>query len=126
MALRAFDVTATSARLSWRSPADEPREYVLQFRTKGASTGQAGPSGQAAAGGPFHEVKGVSSLHYTLRGLSPATRYEVRVVAVNALGRGPPSEPLPIATLHTEDSPFDVSREWAPLLPLPIASAVAE
>lgn len=116
-------------RLSWRSPADEPREYALQFRTKGplasggalpgaplaaatpSSRASAGSSAEAPASGAFHEVKGVSSLHYTLRGLTPATRYEVRVVAVNALGRGPPSEPLPLTTLRAEDSPFDVSCE---------------
>ncbi|XP_034250839.1 tyrosine-protein phosphatase Lar [Thrips palmi] len=117
LALRAYDVTATSARLSWRSPADEPREYALQFRVKGsaAARGFTKGSGVGVAGGIFQEVKGVSSLHYTLRGLTANTKYEVRVVAVNALGRGPHSEPLAFTTLHAEDSPFDVPQtEEAP------------
>uniref|UniRef100_A0A673J934 Receptor-type tyrosine-protein phosphatase F n=1 Tax=Sinocyclocheilus rhinocerous TaxID=307959 RepID=A0A673J934_9TELE len=39
----------------------------------------------------FQEVDGVASTRYSIGGLSPYSEYEFRVMAVNNIGRGPPS-----------------------------------
>jgi len=128
--VRVTEVTATTARLSWAPPPDEdePLYYVLQFRARGPATSvsdalSAGPpppasppaprpaAAPAARPGAYVEVPGVSSLHYSLRELNPSTRYEIRVVAVNAMGRGAPSVPFPLSTLHSgKRNALDVLR----------------
>ncbi|KAE8743781.1 hypothetical protein FOCC_FOCC009612 [Frankliniella occidentalis] len=103
--LRATDISSTNVKLEWRAPADGPGEYVLQYRSKGSADGAA----HAAAGALFQEVKGVSTVYYALRSLAPGTKYEARVIGVNTLGRGPPSDPGFFTTLHAEDSPFNAT-----------------
>ncbi|XP_045077724.1 receptor-type tyrosine-protein phosphatase F-like [Coregonus clupeaformis] len=39
----------------------------------------------------FQEVDGVATTSYSIGGLSPYSEYEFRVMAVNNIGRGPPS-----------------------------------
>ncbi|XP_074122274.1 receptor-type tyrosine-protein phosphatase F isoform X5 [Sminthopsis crassicaudata] len=74
------ETTATSVTLTWDSGNAEPVSYYgIQYRpTAGDST--------------FQEVDGVATTRYSIGGLSPFSEYEFRVLAVNNIGRGPPSE----------------------------------
>ncbi|XP_042613485.1 receptor-type tyrosine-protein phosphatase F-like isoform X9 [Cyprinus carpio] len=73
------ETTATSVTLTWDSGNPEPVSYyVIQYRAKVSDNG-------------FQEVDGVASTRYSIGGLSPYSEYEFRVMAVNNIGRGPPS-----------------------------------
>ncbi|XP_065149914.1 protein tyrosine phosphatase receptor type Fa isoform X9 [Paramisgurnus dabryanus] len=73
------ETTATSVTLTWDSGNPEPVSYyVIQYRAKVSENG-------------FQEVDGVASTRYSIGGLSPYSEYEFRVMAVNNIGRGPPS-----------------------------------
>ncbi|XP_072540062.1 protein tyrosine phosphatase receptor type Fa isoform X10 [Salminus brasiliensis] len=73
------ETTATSVTLTWDSGNPEPVSYyVIQYRAKNSDNG-------------FQEVDGVASTRYSIGGLSPYSEYEFRVMAVNNIGRGPPS-----------------------------------
>ncbi|XP_043430627.1 receptor-type tyrosine-protein phosphatase F isoform X19 [Prionailurus bengalensis] len=74
------ETTATSVTLTWDSGNSEPVSYYgIQYRAAGAE-------------GPFQEVDGVATTRYSIGGLSPFSEYAFRVLAVNSIGRGPPSE----------------------------------
>ncbi|XP_067368620.1 protein tyrosine phosphatase receptor type Fa isoform X19 [Channa argus] len=73
------ETTATSVTLTWDSGNPEPVSfYVIQYRAKLSDNG-------------FQEVDGVATTRYSIGGLSPFSEYEFRVLAVNNVGRGPPS-----------------------------------
>ncbi|XP_048056148.1 protein tyrosine phosphatase receptor type Fa isoform X11 [Megalobrama amblycephala] len=73
------ETTATSVTLTWDSGNPEPVSYyVIQYRAK-------------VSDNSFQEVDGVASTRYSIGGLSPYSEYEFRVMAVNNIGRGPPS-----------------------------------
>ncbi|XP_029905097.1 protein tyrosine phosphatase receptor type Fa isoform X4 [Myripristis murdjan] len=73
------ETTATSVTLTWDSGNAEPVSYyVIQYRSKLSDNG-------------FQEVDGVATTRYSIGGLSPFSEYEFRVMAVNNIGRGPPS-----------------------------------
>lgn len=73
------ETTATSVTLTWDSGNPEPVSYyIIQYRSKLSENG-------------FQEVDGVATTRYSIGGLSPFSRYEFRVLAVNNVGRGPPS-----------------------------------
>nr|XP_020476570.1 receptor-type tyrosine-protein phosphatase F isoform X1 [Monopterus albus]XP_020476571.1 receptor-type tyrosine-protein phosphatase F isoform X1 [Monopterus albus] len=73
------ETTATSVTLTWDSGNPEPVSYyVIQYCAKLSDTG-------------FQEVDGVATTRYSIGGLSPFSEYEFRVMAVNNVGRGPPS-----------------------------------
>ncbi|XP_052454895.1 receptor-type tyrosine-protein phosphatase F isoform X2 [Carassius gibelio] len=73
------ETTATSVTLTWDSGNPEPVSYyIIQYRAKVSDNG-------------FQEVDGVASTRYSIGGLSPYSEYEFRVMAVNNIGRGPPS-----------------------------------
>ncbi|XP_049335762.1 protein tyrosine phosphatase receptor type Fa isoform X7 [Astyanax mexicanus] len=73
------ETTATSVTLTWDSGNPEPVSYyVIQYRAIISDNG-------------FQEVDGVASTRYSIGGLSPYSEYEFRVMAVNNIGRGPPS-----------------------------------
>jgi netrin-G3 ligand len=44
-------------------------------------------------------------MYYTVRGLSPYTEYELYVIAVNSIGRGPTSTPALVTTGETGKLP---------------------
>ncbi|XP_076421020.1 receptor-type tyrosine-protein phosphatase F isoform X15 [Peromyscus maniculatus bairdii] len=74
------ETTATSVTLTWDSGNAEPVSYYgIQYRAAGTE-------------GPFQEVDGVATTRYSIGGLSPFSEYAFRVLAVNSIGRGPPSE----------------------------------
>nr|XP_056723668.1 receptor-type tyrosine-protein phosphatase F isoform X12 [Euleptes europaea] len=74
------ETTATSVTLTWDSGnADPISYYVIQYKSKTWE-------------GTFQEVDGVATTRYSIGGLSPFSEYEFRVIAVNNIGRGPPSE----------------------------------
>ncbi|XP_074492955.1 protein tyrosine phosphatase receptor type Fa isoform X14 [Sebastes fasciatus] len=73
------ETTATSVTLTWDSGNPEPVSYyVIQYHAKVSDNG-------------FQEVDGVATTRYSIGGLSPFSEYEFRVMAVNNVGRGPPS-----------------------------------
>ncbi|XP_031768758.1 tyrosine-protein phosphatase Lar isoform X4 [Galleria mellonella] len=90
--VRASEITATTVRLAWTySGPEEPHYYVIQYKPKYAN--------QA-----FSEISGVITQYYSVTNLSPYTEYEMYVIAVNNIGRGPPSAPAVITTGETVDS----------------------
>nr|KAF6507495.1 protein tyrosine phosphatase receptor type F [Rousettus aegyptiacus] len=80
------ETTATSVTLTWDSGNSEPVSYYgIQYRA-------------ASTEGPFQEVDGVATTRYSIGGLSPFSEYAFRVLAVNSIGRGPPSEAVQART----------------------------
>ena len=83
------EITATSVRLTWSYNGPEDLQYyVIQFKPKYAN--------QA-----YSEISGIITMYYTIRSLSPYTEYEMYVIAVNNIGRGPPSAPTFVTTGET-------------------------
>ncbi|XP_012226664.1 tyrosine-protein phosphatase Lar isoform X6 [Linepithema humile] len=84
------DITATSVKLSWsyKEPGDL-QYYVIQHKPKHVN--------QAYA-----EISGITTMYYHVRSLSPYTEYELYVIAVNSIGRGPPSAPVIVTTGETK------------------------
>ncbi|XP_030631212.1 receptor-type tyrosine-protein phosphatase F [Chanos chanos] len=84
--LTVTETTATSVTLTWDSGNPEPVSYyMIQYRAKASDSG-------------FQEVDGVATTRYSIGGLSPYSEYEFRVMAVNNIGRGPPSDPVETRT----------------------------
>uniref|UniRef100_A0A673JYB0 Receptor-type tyrosine-protein phosphatase F n=1 Tax=Sinocyclocheilus rhinocerous TaxID=307959 RepID=A0A673JYB0_9TELE len=80
------ETTATSVTLTWDSGNPEPVSYyIIQYRAKTSDSN-------------FQEVDGVATTRYSIGGLSPYSEYEFRVMAVNNIGRGPPSDPVETRT----------------------------
>ncbi|XP_038616596.1 receptor-type tyrosine-protein phosphatase F isoform X11 [Tachyglossus aculeatus] len=74
------ETTATSVTLTWDSGnADPISYYVIQYKPRSWD-------------GQFQEIDGVATTRYSIGGLSPFSEYEFRVLAVNNIGRGPPSD----------------------------------
>jgi hypothetical protein len=91
--VRVSEITAMSVRLTWSYPgAEDLQYYVLQYKPKYAN--------QA-----YSEISGIITMYYTVRNLSPYTEYELFVIAVNNIGRGPPSTPAVVTTGETGESP---------------------
>ncbi|KAG9486716.1 hypothetical protein GDO78_006867 [Eleutherodactylus coqui] len=88
--------TATSITLTWDSGNPEPvTYYIIQHKPKSSEE-------------QYKEIDGVATTRYSVAGLSPYSEYEFRVVAVNNIGRGPPSEP--VATRTSEQAPSSPPR----------------
>lgn len=87
--VKASEITATSVRLTWSYNVPEDLlYYVIQYKPKYAN--------QA-----YSEISGIITKFYAVRNLSPYTEYEMYVVAVNNIGRGPPSAPVVVTTGET-------------------------
>ncbi|XP_059580723.1 receptor-type tyrosine-protein phosphatase delta isoform X9 [Alligator mississippiensis] len=88
--------TATSITLTWDSGNPEPVSYyIIQHKPKNSEE-------------PYKEIDGVATTRYSVAGLSPYSEYEFRVVAVNNIGRGPPSDP--VSTRTSEQAPSSAPR----------------
>uniref|UniRef100_A0AAV2L0U2 Receptor-type tyrosine-protein phosphatase F n=1 Tax=Knipowitschia caucasica TaxID=637954 RepID=A0AAV2L0U2_KNICA len=89
--LMVTETTATSLTLNWDSGNNDPvLYYVIQYETRGS-------------GRVFQEVEGVASTRYSIGGLSPFSEYDLRVLAVNNVGRGPPG--ATVSTRTSEQAP---------------------
>ncbi|KAF3837007.1 hypothetical protein F7725_004471 [Dissostichus mawsoni] len=89
--------TATSITLTWDSGNPEPVSfYIIQHKSKYSED-------------TFKEIDGVATTRYSVGGLSPYSDYEFRVVAVNNIGRGPPSESIEAKT--AEQAPSTAPRQ---------------
>ncbi|KAF4076291.1 hypothetical protein AMELA_G00212710 [Ameiurus melas] len=89
--LTVTETTATSVTLTWDSGNPEPVSYyMIQYRSK-------------ASDSSYQEVDGVATTRYSIGGLSPYSEYEFRVMAVNNIGRGPPSDA--VETRTSEQAP---------------------
>ncbi|XP_026732882.1 tyrosine-protein phosphatase Lar isoform X2 [Trichoplusia ni] len=96
--VRPSEITATTVRLTWTyNGPEEPQYYVIQYKPKYAN--------QA-----FSEISGVITQYYSVTNLSPYTEYEMYVIAVNNIGRGPPSAPAVITTGETGAKPGSAPR----------------
>ena len=81
------DVTATSVKLTWNPGNVDPIEsYVIQYKRK------------YTPGELFEEISAVTNTEYTITGLHAYTVYEFRILAVNNIGRGIPSNPVDVTT----------------------------
>ncbi|XP_075787699.1 receptor-type tyrosine-protein phosphatase delta isoform X1 [Pelodiscus sinensis] len=88
--------TATSITLTWDSGNPEPVSYyIIQHKPKNSEE-------------LYKEIDGVATTRYSVAGLSPYSEYEFKVVAVNNIGRGPPSEP--VSTRTSEQAPSSAPR----------------
>lgn len=89
--------TATSITLTWDSGNPEPvTYYIIQHKSKYSED-------------VYKEIDGVATTRYSVGGLSPYSDYEFRVVAVNNIGRGPPSESIEAKT--AEQAPSTAPRQ---------------
>ncbi|CAL8256023.1 unnamed protein product [Merluccius merluccius] len=108
------ETTATSVTLTWDSGNPEPVSYyVIQYHSKLSINGH-------------QEVDGVATTRYSIGGLSPYSEYEFQVIAVNNIGRGPPSGAVDARTseqapssppLHVQArmlSPTAMRIQWEP------------
>jgi len=84
------DITATSARLNWELAVDDSagtiESYIIQYRRK------------YAPGTSYDEITDVLGTEFVVTGLNPYTTYEMRVIAVNNIGRGLPSRIKDVST----------------------------
>ncbi|KAM4564826.1 receptor-type tyrosine-protein phosphatase delta isoform 1-T1 [Fundulus diaphanus] len=88
--------TATSITLTWDSGNPEPVSYyIIQHKSKYSDD-------------LYKEIDGVATTRYSVGGLSPYSDYEFMVVAVNNIGRGPPSESIEAKT--AEQAPSTAPR----------------
>ncbi|XP_061620693.1 receptor-type tyrosine-protein phosphatase delta isoform X49 [Phyllopteryx taeniolatus] len=88
--------TATSITLTWDSGNPEPVSYyIIQHKSKYSEDS-------------YKEIDGVATTRYSVGGLSPYSDYEFRVVAVNNIGRGPPSDAVEAKT--AEQAPSTAPR----------------
>ncbi|XP_069482053.1 receptor-type tyrosine-protein phosphatase delta isoform X18 [Ambystoma mexicanum] len=88
--------TATSITLTWDSGNPEPVSYyIILHKPKNSEE-------------LYKEIDGVATTRYSVAGLSPYSEYEFKVVAVNNIGRGPPSEP--VMTRTSEQAPSSAPR----------------
>ncbi|KAM8900303.1 receptor-type tyrosine-protein phosphatase delta isoform 34-T34 [Spinachia spinachia] len=89
--------TATSITLTWDSGNPEPVSYyIIQHKSKHSEDS-------------YKEIDGVATTRYSVGGLSPYSDYEFRVVAVNNIGRGPPSDSIEAKT--AEQAPSTAPRQ---------------
>ncbi|XP_051554763.1 receptor-type tyrosine-protein phosphatase delta-like isoform X27 [Myxocyprinus asiaticus] len=89
--------TATSITLTWDSGNPEPVSYyIIQHKPKNTED-------------TYKEIDGVATTRYSVGGLSPYSDYEFRVVAINNIGRGPPSEAIEAKT--AEQAPSTAPRQ---------------
>ena len=91
--MKISEVTASSVHLTWsHSTPNDLQYYVIQYKPRVLN--------QA-----YTEISGIITQYYPVRNLSPYTEYEFYVIAVNNLGRGPPSSAAVVTTGETGEPP---------------------
>uniref|UniRef100_A0A8B9LJX5 protein-tyrosine-phosphatase n=1 Tax=Astyanax mexicanus TaxID=7994 RepID=A0A8B9LJX5_ASTMX len=84
--------SATSITLMWDSGNPLPVSYyIIQHRPTSSRD-------------PFKEIDAVATTRYSVGGLSPYSYYQFRVIAVNSIGRGPPSPTVEARTAEQAPS----------------------
>uniref|UniRef100_A0A673G281 protein-tyrosine-phosphatase n=1 Tax=Sinocyclocheilus rhinocerous TaxID=307959 RepID=A0A673G281_9TELE len=84
--------SATSITLMWDSGNPLPVSYyIIQYRP-------------ASSTDPFKEIDAIATTRYSVGGLSPYSHYHFRVMAVNSIGRGPPSQTVEARTAEQAPS----------------------
>ncbi|KAK2908728.1 hypothetical protein Q8A67_004565 [Cirrhinus molitorella] len=84
--------SATSITLMWDSGNPLPVSYyIIQYRPSSSTD-------------PFKEIDAIATTRYSVGGLSPYSHYHFRVVAVNSIGRGPPSQTVEARTAEQAPS----------------------
>ncbi|XP_051561169.1 receptor-type tyrosine-protein phosphatase S-like [Myxocyprinus asiaticus] len=84
--------SATSITLMWDSGNPLPVSYyIIQYRPTSSSD-------------VFKEIDAIATTRYSVGGLSPYSHYHFRVVAVNSIGRGPPSQTVEARTAEQAPS----------------------
>ncbi|KAL1279179.1 hypothetical protein QQF64_025852 [Cirrhinus molitorella] len=82
-----IETTATSITIAWDNGSLEPvSHYIIEYSAKSPES-------------KFKAMDPITTTRYSIRGLSPNTDYEIRVSAFNAIGQGPPSDPVEATTL---------------------------
>ncbi|KAA0724708.1 Contactin-1a F3/F11/contactin [Triplophysa tibetana] len=92
--VRVDEVTNSSVRVTWSHGTDNRSpisKYIIQHRDI-----KAGPDWREASTSPVN-VEGNAEKAAVIN-LTPWTDYEFRVIAINTLGTGPPSDPSPKTT----------------------------
>ncbi|KAK9980785.1 hypothetical protein ABG768_000372 [Culter alburnus] len=84
--------SATSITLMWDSGNPLPVSYyIIQYRPTSSTD-------------TFKEIDAIATTRYSVGGLSPYSHYHFRVVAVNSIGRGPPSQTVEARTAEQAPS----------------------
>ncbi|XP_050962346.1 protein tyrosine phosphatase receptor type Db isoform X3 [Labeo rohita] len=84
--------SATSITLMWDSGNPLPVSYyIIQYRPSSSTD-------------PFKEIDAIATTRYSVGGLSPYSHYHFRVVAVNSIGHGPPSQTVEARTAEQAPS----------------------
>lgn len=88
--VRVSEISPTSVKLAWSYDIGSENiiYFVIQFKPKNSKQ-------------EFSEISGITTYFYVIGGMTPYTEYEFFVIAVNAIGRGPPSSPLHVTTGET-------------------------
>jgi len=72
--------------------------YIVQYSVQSA--------GHRDVTGGFREIRDVIDTEYDVRGLEAFTRYELRVVSVNSVGRSQPSHSVDATTSQQGTNPL--------------------
>ncbi|XP_073699239.1 protein tyrosine phosphatase receptor type Db [Garra rufa] len=84
--------SATSITLMWDSGNPLPVSYyIIQYRPSSSTD-------------PFKEIDAIATTRYSVGGLSPYSHYQFKVVAVNSIGRGSPSQTVEARTAEQAPS----------------------
>ena len=91
-----------SLLISWSAPSNDGGSAITGYKVQWKS-------GSQSFGDPSREhTTGASSTSYLITGLTNGTEYTVRVIAVNAVGDGPPSDTTTGTPVGPPDAPPNV------------------
>ena len=93
-------VTANSISLSWNAAqtdlTDPVMSYIVQYRPKTLTVQP--PTNQQLHHDGFQEIRDVTDTEYDVSGLEAFSEYELRVMAVNSVGRSAASRSVDATT----------------------------
>ncbi|XP_071800264.1 receptor-type tyrosine-protein phosphatase F-like isoform X1 [Asterias amurensis] len=96
-------VTANTITVQWTAGTTDPiKSYFLMYKPSSST-------------GDFVEIAGVTTTTYTILDLMPFTQYDVKVSAVNTIGRGNPSNALMVTTAELAPSTAPKEVRASPL-----------
>ena len=80
---------STSVGETLTAESTSSNSFIVRYKTKTSSDME------------YEEISNISANHYTIRGLKAYTVYLFYIIAVNNIGRGPPSAPVEVRTKFT-------------------------